>query len=186
MRAAYRLLRAADSNAAGTHPHPILTDGQSTTLSSTVTNTGKSPLTGVSFTPQAPAGWTATATTATTVANLAPGKSATARWTVTPSTNAVGGYQLRVSAAYRTSDAGSGTVRADQYVQAQPLLPVQSGEQNPALTATPSASFTSPFEHVTAINDGIYPTAPTIPRTSAGALGPNRVSSGQSWTGLSR
>ena len=39
----------------------------------------------------------------------------------------------------------------------QPPLPLPPGATDLALTATPSASYTSPWEHVTAINDGVYP-----------------------------
>jgi hypothetical protein len=80
-------------------------------------------------------------------------------WSVTPPASALGGTGVVVSAAYRAPDGASGSVSAEQWVNVQPPLPLPAGATDLALTAAPSASYTSPWEHVTAINDGVYPTS---------------------------
>ena len=45
----------------------------------------------------------------------------------------------------------------EQWVSAQKPLPLPAGATDLALTATASASYTSPWTTITAINNGIYP-----------------------------
>ena len=145
------------STAGGQHAQPMLTDGQAATASATITNTGHSPLTGVRLTLTAPGGWTVTAVSPASFAQLGPGQSQTATWQVTPASDADGGYGLVASAAYTAPYGTSGSVSAEQWVRAQPPLPLQPGAEDLAPSGSPSASYTSPWTTVSAINDGIYP-----------------------------
>jgi hypothetical protein len=72
-----------------------------------------------------------------------------------PPAGAIGGNGVIVSMAYTAPARASGSVSAEQWVNVQP----PPGATDLALTASPSASYTSPWEHVTAINDGVYPTS---------------------------
>jgi hypothetical protein len=92
-------------------------------------------------------------------ASLDPGQSETLTWHVTPPATANGGVGVVLTTSYDAPDHASGTVSAEQWVKVQRPLPLPPGATDLALTATPSASYTSPWEHVTAINDGIYPTS---------------------------
>jgi hypothetical protein len=149
----------AQSTAPGQHTLPLLTSGTATTVSATVTGTGQAPVTGVSLNLSTPAGWTVSATTPTTFASLKPGQQATATWSVTPPSGANGGAGLVVSGSYTAPAGASGSVSAEQWARVQPPLPLPAGATDLATGATPSASYTSPWEHVTAINDGIFPTS---------------------------
>ncbi len=107
----------------------------------------------------APAGWTSQATSPTSFAAIGPGQAETVTWSVTPPTDANGGAGVVVSMAYTAPAEASGSVSAEQWVDVQRPLPLPPGATDLALTASPSASYTSPWEHVTAINDGVYPTS---------------------------
>jgi alpha-galactosidase-like protein len=149
----------ADSTAPGQHTQPLLTAGTQTTVSATVTGTGEAPVTDVKLNLNTPAGWTVSATTPTSFATLKPGQQATASWSVTPPGNANGGAGLVVSGSYSAPDNASGSISAEQWTRVQPALPLPAGATDLATSAVPSASYTSPWEHVTAINDGIFPTS---------------------------
>jgi hypothetical protein len=145
------------STVAGTHSQPTLTSGTPTTTTATVTNSGNSTISNVTVSLQAPSGWTTSAATPATVASIAPGKSATVTYDVTPSASAAGGNGLVVNATYSAPDNASGSVSSEQWVIAQKPLPLPPGSTDLALSATASASYTSPWTQVSAINNGIYP-----------------------------
>ena len=147
------------STVPGQHTQPALVSGTPTTASAMVTNTGQTPMTGVRLAVHAPQGWASTATSPATFASIGPGQTKTVTWTVTPAADANGGAGLVVTAAYDAPNDASGQVSAEQWVRVQRPLPLLPGSTDVALNATPSASYTSPWEHVTAINDGIYPTS---------------------------
>jgi hypothetical protein len=92
-----------------------------------------------------------------TVASIAPGKSATVTYDVTPPASATGGNGLVVNTTYGAPDNASGSVSSEQWVIAQKPLPLPPGSTDLALSATASASYTSPWTQVSAINNGIYP-----------------------------
>ncbi len=145
------------STVPGQHSQPALTAGTSTTATATITNTGQTELRNVAMTPQAPQGWTVQASTPSSFASINPGASATATWSVTPPADANGSDGLVISASY---DAGFGTAEeasTEQWMSVQRPLPLPPGATDLALTATPSASYASPWTTITAINNGIYP-----------------------------
>ena len=147
------------STVPGQHTQPTLTSGTQTTASATITNTGRTEISNVQLALQTPAGWTSQATAPASFTGIKPGGTSTVTWDVTPPTDASGGNGLVVSASYDAPSGASGTVSAEQWVHAQRPLPLPPGATDLALSASPSASYTSPWEHVTAINDGIYPTS---------------------------
>jgi hypothetical protein len=147
------------STVPGQHAQPTLTSGVQTTATTTITNTGHTKLGNIRLSLTTPAGWTTSATTPTTFTDLAPGQTGTVTWHVTPPANANGGAGITIQASYDAPDNASGTVTAEQWVKVQRPLPLPPGAIDLALSATPSASYTSPWEHVTAINDGVYPTS---------------------------
>ena len=145
------------STVPGQHNQPALTAGTATTATATITNTGQTELRNVTLTAEVQQGWTVQATTPATFATIDPGATATATWSVTPPADANGSAGLVVSADY---DAGLGTARtasAEQWMSVQRPLPLPPGATDLALTATPSASYASPWTTITAINNGIYP-----------------------------
>jgi hypothetical protein len=145
------------STVAGTHSQPTLTSGTPTATTATITNTGKSTISDVQVDLQAPSGWTVSATTPASFAALAPGASATVTYDVTPAADATGGSGLVATADYNAPDSASGTVSSEEWVIAQKPLPLPPGTTDLALSATASASYTSPWTTVSAINNGIYP-----------------------------
>jgi len=145
------------STVPGQHTQPMLTSGEATTATTTVTNTGRTVLTNVRLSLTAPSGWTSSALTTTSIADLAPGQTRTQTWRVTPPTTANGGAGLVLAASYDAPAHASDTVSAEQWTRVQPPLPLPPGGTDLALTATPSASYTSPWTTVTAINNGVYP-----------------------------
>ena len=147
------------STAPGTHNQPTLLSGKQTTASATVTNTGATTLTDVKVSLQAPAGWTVAATTPATATDLPPGGSETLTYDVTPPSTASGGNGLVANVTYDAPDraSGTGTVSGEQWVIAQKPLPLPPGTTDLALAATASASSTSPWTTVSAINNGVYP-----------------------------
>jgi hypothetical protein len=76
---------------------------------------------------------------------------------VTPPAGAIGGNGLVVNASYDAPENASGSVSSEQWVIAQKPLPLPPGATDLALSATASASYTSPWTTVSAINNGIYP-----------------------------
>jgi len=80
----------------------VVPAGGQTTISAVTTNWGTTALTDADLTLELPEGFTATPTTATHVATLAPGASVTATWTMTvPDTVAAGFSQVHAVASYQ-------------------------------------------------------------------------------------
>jgi NPCBM-associated, NEW3 domain of alpha-galactosidase len=146
-----------DSTVPGQHALPTLVSGTQTTASADITNTGRSEIRDVNMSLQVPGGWSSQATAPASFGAIEPGETKTVTWSVTPPADANGGTGLVVSASYAADDGASGSVSAEQWVNVQRPLPLPPGATDLALSAAPSASYTSPWEHVTAINDGIYP-----------------------------
>jgi len=144
------------STVPGRHAQPMLTSGVSTTVTTTISNTGHTDLTNVRLALGTPSGWTSSAPPPATKV-LAPGQTETMTWKVTPPANANGGAGVILTASYDAPHHAGGTASAEQWVRVQPPLPLPPGATDLALTATPSASYTSPWTTVTAINNGIYP-----------------------------
>lgn len=145
------------STVPGQHTQPMLTSGEATTATTTISNTGRTDLTNVRLTLSTASGWTSNATTPTSFADLSPGQTETVSWNVTPPATANGGAGVVLQASYDAPGSASGTASAQQWVRVQPPLPLPPGGTDLALTATPSASYTSPWTTVTAVNNGIYP-----------------------------
>jgi hypothetical protein len=147
----------ATSTAGGTHTPPLLIDGLKSDVTATFHNTGQTTLRNVAVTLSAPSGWTVASGAGTTYSSVAPGQTVSGTWQVTPSANADGGYGLVASASYSAPASASGSVSAEQWTRAQPAFPLPSGTTNVAPAAIASASYTSPWTTVSAINDAIYP-----------------------------
>ncbi|HEY2518863.1 MAG TPA: NEW3 domain-containing protein [Streptosporangiaceae bacterium] len=147
------------STVAGTHTQPALTDGTQTTAKATITNPGDVAISNVKASLQVPSGWTATldGSSSTSVGTLKAGQSATVTWDITPPSDASGGYGVVVNASYSAPADASGTVSGEQWVTTQKPLPIPAGDTDSALSATASASSTSPWTTISAINNGIYP-----------------------------
>ncbi|HEX6453653.1 MAG TPA: NEW3 domain-containing protein [Trebonia sp.] len=145
------------STVAGTHSQPTLTSGTQTTTTATITNTGKTTISDVRVSLRAPSGWTTSAAAAASFAAIAPGQSETVTYDVTPAASAIGGNGLVVNATYDAPDNASGAVSSEEWVIAQKPLPLPPGTTDLALSATASASYTSPWTTVSAINNGVYP-----------------------------
>ncbi|MGH3170243.1 MAG: glycoside hydrolase family 3 C-terminal domain-containing protein, partial [Trebonia sp.] len=91
---------------------PIAAAGHAGQATATLTNPGFSSLNDIGVSLTAPANWTVTATTPTTVARIPPGGSATVTWTVTPPSGvAPGGYQLTATATF-TGPSGQASASA--------------------------------------------------------------------------
>ena len=147
---------AAQVGATPAGAQPVLKAGDSTPVSLTVTNPGSAT---ISATPalSAPAGWTVTGGSSTAV-SIRAGASATITWNVTAPDSAAGKASLALSVTYAGPGGASGTVGIAPSVVVQRPLPLPAGSTDLALQgATPSASYTSPWESVKAINDGVYP-----------------------------
>ena len=143
----------------GTHTQPALTDGTQTTATATITNPGDTAISDVNATLRVPSGWTATVADSgsTALGTLKAAQAVTVTWDVTPPADASGGYGVVVNATYSAPDDASGTVSGEQWVTTQKPLPLPPGSTDLALTATASASYSSPWTTVSAINNGIYP-----------------------------
>jgi len=66
-----------------------------------------------------------------------------------------GGNGLVANATYTAPHNASGSVSSEQWVIAQKPLPLPPGATDLALSATASASYTSPWTTVSALNNGI-------------------------------
>jgi hypothetical protein len=144
------------STVSGQHTQPVLIASEPTTATATITNTGSSTLTNVNLTANVESGWTAQATSPTSFASIAPGDTETATFSVTPP-DINGGAGVVVSASYSNGFGPAQTTSAEQFVSVQKPLPLPPGSTDLALTATASASYSSPWTTITAINNGIYP-----------------------------
>ncbi len=143
------------STVAGTHSQPTLQTGTQTTATATVTNTGATTLADVKINLRAPQGWTTSPAVA--AGDIPPGTSVNVTFEVTSASTANGGNGLVATATYDAPDHVSGAVSAEQWVIAQKPLPLPPGAADLALTATASASYTSPWTSVSAVNNGLYP-----------------------------
>lgn len=97
------------------------------------------------------------ATSPVSFASIDPGDTKTVTYSVTPPADDNGSDGLIVTVSY---SAGSGTApsaSAEQWMHVQKPLPLPPGATDLALTATPSASYASPWTTITAINKRIYP-----------------------------
>jgi NPCBM-associated, NEW3 domain of alpha-galactosidase len=145
------------STVPGQHSQPALTAGVATTATATITDNGQTQLRDVTLTAQVPQGWTVQATSPVSFAAIDPGTSKSATWSVTPPADLNGSDGLVVSASYAAGFGTAGSTSAEQWLSVQRPLPLPPGATDLALTATPSASYTSPWTTITAINNGIYP-----------------------------
>jgi hypothetical protein len=145
------------STVPGQHDQPALTDGQPTTATATLTNTGDGTLTHVTFSGKVAAGWTVEATSPTSFASIRPGATRTVTYSLTPPADANGSDGFVVSASYATGFGPPQTVSAEQWLSVQRPLPLPPGATDLALTATASASYSSPWTTISAINNGVYP-----------------------------
>ncbi len=145
------------STVPGQHSQPALTAGTATTATATIKNTGDSELRNVSLAATAPAGWTVQAASPVTFTAIDPGATQTATWSVTPPADFNGSDGVVVSASYAAGSGTAGSASAEQWTHVQRPLPLPPGASDLALTATPSASYASPWTTISAINNGIYP-----------------------------
>ncbi|HEY1566847.1 MAG TPA: NEW3 domain-containing protein [Solirubrobacteraceae bacterium] len=151
---------SVQSTAPGQHSQPALNPGVQTTASSSITNTGAIAITNVKLNVDAPTGWTSSATTPAAFNAIAPGQTKTVTWNITPPadmTAPTSANGVTVDASYNAPDAASGSVTAEQWVTVEKPLPLPPGSTDLALTATPSASYASPWTTVTGINSGLFP-----------------------------
>jgi hypothetical protein len=86
-----------------------------------------------------------------------------------------------VNATYNAPDNASGSVGFEQWVIAQKPLPLPPGTTDLALSAVASASYTSPWTTVSAINNGIYP----IQSSDDNDLTPTGVTGRSAWVDVS-
>ncbi|MGY6018926.1 NPCBM/NEW2 domain-containing protein [Streptomyces spinosirectus] len=142
------LVRVSADRAWATHPpavelgvdgSPLMVAGTPTTLTSAVTDLGRTPAEHVSVRMTGPAGWTVRATSRATSAAVPTGRSLRTTWSVTaPAGTPTGSYDLTLKANYR-SPAGT---RADGTVPltASVVVPPPSGTSGlgdlPWLSAT--------------------------------------------------
>ncbi len=145
------------STVPGVHTQPVLESGEPTTATATFTNNGASKLQDVNLTPTVPSGWTVEQTSATHWTFVGPGVTETATFAVTPPADASGGNGVTVSASFDNGFGASETASGEQWLSVQKPLPLPPGTVDLALTATPSASYASPWTTITAINNGIFP-----------------------------
>jgi hypothetical protein len=152
--AAPTLAAQVDDTPAGSQP--VLKAGDSTPVSLTITNPGDASIQADAEI-TAPSGWTVTGGPSSAV-SVAAGASSTIKWNVTAPSSAAGKASLPLTVKYTGADGARGTVSIAPSVVVQRPLPVPAGSTDLALQgATPSASYTSPWENVKAINDGVYP-----------------------------
>jgi Glycosyl hydrolases family 31/Domain of unknown function (DUF5110)/NPCBM-associated, NEW3 domain of alpha-galactosidase/Carbohydrate binding module (family 35)/IPT/TIG domain len=120
--------------------------GTTTTVSTTLANSGPGAVNGVSLSLDAPSGWTVTPTTPTTSASLAAGSSLTASWSVTAPTAAGSATQTAtLSAAASYTDAATGT----------PVTLTAQQEPVPTITSvSPSTASAGQVVTVTGANFG--------------------------------
>lgn len=93
-------------------------------------------------------GWTSSATTPAAFNAIASGHTKTVTWNITPPedmTAPTSANGVTVDASYNAPDAASGSVSAEQWVTVEKPLPLPPGSTDLALTATPSASYASPW-----------------------------------------
>jgi alpha-galactosidase-like protein/F5/8 type C domain-containing protein len=145
----------AASTVPGSHGQPVLQSGTQTTATATVTDNGATALTNVNISLQTPSGWAVTSPSG--VFDIQPGASQRVTFEVTAPATANGGGGLVADATYDAPDDASGSVSGEQWVIVQRPLPLLPGATDLALTGTASASYTSPWTTVSAVNNGVYP-----------------------------
>ncbi|MFI6559100.1 NPCBM/NEW2 domain-containing protein [Streptomyces sp. NPDC050534] len=142
------LVRVSVDRGWATHPpavelgvdgSPLMVAGTATTLTSAVTDLGRTPAEHVSVRMTGPAGWTVKATSPTTSATVPTGRSLRTAWSVTaPAGTPTGSYDLTLKANYRspTGTRADGTVP----LTASVVVPPPSGTSGlgdlPWLSAT--------------------------------------------------
>jgi len=101
----------------GLDGRPLVEAGRAATLTSTVTDLGRTPATRVAVTLSGPEGWTVKATSPTTTGVLPTGRSLRTSWQVTaPDGTATGSYDLTLKATYRSPTG----------VRAESVLPLKA------------------------------------------------------------
>ncbi|NED12525.1 alpha-galactosidase [Streptomyces sp. SID9124] len=129
------LLRVAADRRWAAHPpavelalegSPLVEAGRTASLTTEVTDLGRTPALTVSAALTGPAGWRVKAASATTTAALPTGRALSTRWQVTaPAGTAPGGYDLTLTARYR-SPTGE-RVRTSVPFQAHVVVPPPAG-----------------------------------------------------------
>ncbi|MHB1876831.1 MAG: TIM-barrel domain-containing protein [Streptosporangiaceae bacterium] len=124
----------------------VTTSGASTTVHTTLANSGPGAVSDVSLTLTAPSGWTVTPTSATTASSLGAGASLTASWSVTaPSAPAGQTQAATLSATARYTDDATG----------QPVTLTTQQEPTPTVTSvSPSTASAGQQVTVTGVNFG--------------------------------
>jgi hypothetical protein len=118
--------------------------GATTTVSTTLANSGPDAVNGISLSLNAPSGWTVTPTTPTTAASLPAGSSLTASWSVTAPAGS-GPQTATLSAAASYTDAATG----------QPVTVTAQQQPIPAITTvSPSTASAGQLVTVTGVNFG--------------------------------
>jgi len=120
----------------------VTASGATTTVSTTLADSGPGAVDGISLSLNAPSGWTVTPTTSTTSATLAAGSSLTASWSVTAPQ---GSGTATLSAAASYTDAATG----------QPETVTAQQEPTPTITSvSPSTASPGQVVTVTGVNFG--------------------------------
>ena len=104
--------------------------GQTGAVTTTFTNTGKTPAKNVAVNLDLPAGWTASATTPATFATVPGGQQVTTTWSVAIPTNAAGLFTLITDATVDGAHDSSGWTQADV-----PYASVPAAYNNDAITS---------------------------------------------------
>jgi hypothetical protein len=105
----------------------VTTSGTTTTVSSTLANSGPGDVNGISLGLTAPSGWTVTPTTPTTAPQLGAGAQLTASWSVTAPSSGAGQTQtaiLSATAHYTDAATGMPVSRTTQQVPAPVITAV--------------------------------------------------------------
>ncbi|MFE0101266.1 NPCBM/NEW2 domain-containing protein [Streptomyces sp. NPDC059009] len=113
---------------------PFVEAGKDRTLTTKVTNLGRTPARSVSAALRGPSGWQVKATSPTRASALSTGKSLSTTWTVTaPPGSSPGAYDLTLTAAYRSPSGVD--IRSQLPLQAQVVVAPPAGKS--ALSALP-------------------------------------------------
>jgi beta-glucosidase-like glycosyl hydrolase len=112
---------------------PVVTPGSSITATTSLPNSSSAPLSNVSIALTAPSGWTATATSPSTFAAVAPGQSAQTTWKVTVPAGAQAGPNELDATATFTDANGQGSVAATSAASV-PYPSLSSAFDNPGIS----------------------------------------------------